>query len=117
MNYDEAQKILEDQLDKEAEREKLYEQQANEIALGLTNGRKVNDGYYIWAMKVSNNNKCCIVAARRMLVFQKGYKPMIAEFVLNKERTLFDNVQAVIEIMLKKQNGEYIAEEITEIEE
>lgn len=115
MNLDEMQKQLEQELKEEEERAKLYDEQAKEIAVGLVNGKKVNDGYYTWGLKI-DQNKCTIIAARNMLIFSKGYRPQIAQFELNKEFSLFDNVKEVVETMLRHQNGEYNEKDF-EIEE
>lgn len=115
MNLNEMQKHFEDQLNQEEERAKLYDEQAKEITTGLVHGKKVNDGYYTWGLKIEED-VCTIVAARNMLIFSKGYRPQVAKFTMNKEYSLFDNIKEVVETMLRHQNGEYNEKDF-EIEE
>ena len=109
---DELEQHFTKQLDDEEEKEQLYEQQAEEISKGLTNGKKVNDGYYSWALAFRKNNNCVIIAARNMLFGQKGYTPMMGEFTPNPDSNLYDSIKESVKIMLKRQNGEYVAEEV-----
>lgn len=109
---DELEKHFSKKLDDEEEKERLYDQHSDEIALGLTNGKKVNDGYYTWALAFRKNNNAVIIAARNMLFGQKGYTPMMGEFTPNPDAKLYDSVKESVKIMLKRQNGEYVAEEV-----
>lgn len=117
LSLDELDKLeqhFEGQLKGDEEREQLYLVQAEEITKVLCLGRKVNDGFYTWTYAIKKNkllkNICTLVAARNMLMFQKGYTPMFGQYELNEEFNLHDNLIEGVILMLKSQNGEYIAD-------
>lgn len=113
---DKLQEHFEGELKGEEEKEQMYKQQAEEITTVLCAGKKVNDGYYTWTYVAKKGDdkitRCTIVAARNMLFGQKGYTPMFGQFELNEEIALIDNLREAVVLMLKKQNGEYVAEVI-----
>ena len=115
------QEHFEKQLDDEEEREQLYKQQAEDIIAALASGKKVNDGYYTWSQRIADGidpvdkrkvRNCVIVAARNILLFKKGYTPMFCQFQINEEVSLTDNLREAVIVMLKRQNGEFVAEQI-----
>ena len=115
-DLDKIEAHYEGELKGDEERETLYQHQSEEITKVLCTGRKVNDGFYTWTYAIKKNKKlqnmCTLVAARNVLMFQKGYTPMFGQFEINEEINLNDNLKEAVVLMLKKQNGEYIAEVI-----